>query len=103
MEKLLAYLIGAAGDACISHRKNKGEYCIDIRAEKQAVAIAQHFAAHKSLLWNLPGDSSQEKRAFPAAPLLKEGVRTLQTYLGKSGMRFGMAAGIPARIRARLF
>ena len=29
MDKDLAYLLGAAGDAAITHRKSKGEYCIE--------------------------------------------------------------------------
>ena len=29
MDKDLAYLLGAAGDAAITHRKRKGEYCIE--------------------------------------------------------------------------
>jgi len=36
MDEQLAYLLGAAGDACISHRLKKGEYCVEYEQKNSA-------------------------------------------------------------------
>ena len=77
MEKLLSYLIGAAGDACISYRKNKGEYCVEYE--------------QKNRQWLLRSILPRINRCFGTCPVIhcrKSGLFRLRLYSKKAYEQF---------------
>src|SRR3989344_5759276 len=59
MDKDFAYLLGALGDGCLVHRKNKGEYCIEYEQK-----IESWLSSSMQNLDSLLNENSEVKSHF---------------------------------------